>query len=94
MIDPNAIVREAHAEAIPCVLNNIHTNVRTSNDAEKGKFYIFCGRRLDLRLSLNSHYTADVKWDYSKTRANTWAHRVFRRPISINLTRGLVISFL
>lgn len=34
MIDPNAIVREAHAEAIPCVLNNIHTNARTSNDAE------------------------------------------------------------
>ena len=68
MIDPNAIVREAHAEAIPCVLNNIHTNVRTSNDAEKGKFYIFCGRRLDLRLSLNSHCTADVKWHYANRK--------------------------
>ena len=68
MIDPNAIVREAHAEAIPYVLNNIHTNARTSNDAEKGKLYIFCGRRLDLRLSLNSHCTADVKWDYANRK--------------------------
>ena len=90
MNDANATVREAQADAIPRVLSNIHTNARTSNDAEKGKFSIFWRRRLDLRLSLNSHCTADVKWDYAKTRANTRAHRVFRRPISINLTRGLV----
>ena len=37
----NAIVREAHAEAIPRVLSNIHTNARTSNDAEKGNFLFF-----------------------------------------------------
>ena len=90
MIDANAIVREAHAEAIPHVLSNIHTNARTSNDAEKGKFSVFWRRRLDLRLSLNSHCTADVKWDYAKTRANARAHRILRRQISINLTRGLV----
>ena len=37
----NAIVREAHAEAIPRVLSNIHTNARTSNDAEKENFLFF-----------------------------------------------------
>ena len=68
MNDANATVREAQADAIPRVLSNIHTNARTSNDAEKGKFSTFWRRRLDLRLSLNSHCTADVKWDYANRK--------------------------